>query len=71
LTLEEATAINDMGQIVGFGEGPEGESAFLLTPVRVPEPSTWAMMLAGFAGLGLAGYRRAKALGPMSASSAD
>jgi hypothetical protein len=26
-----------------------------------PEPSTWAMMLAGFAGLGLAGYRRAKA----------
>ncbi len=24
----------------------------------VPEPSTWAMMLAGFAGLGFAGYRR-------------
>jgi hypothetical protein len=24
----------------------------------VPEPSTWAMMLIGFAGLGLAGYRR-------------
>jgi PEP-CTERM motif len=23
----------------------------------VPEPSTWAMMLAGFAGLGFAGYR--------------
>jgi uncharacterized membrane protein len=60
-TLEEATAINDMGQIVGFGEGPEGESAFLLTPVRVPEPSTWAMMLAGFASLAFAGYRRAKA----------
>jgi PEP-CTERM motif len=27
----------------------------------VPEPSTWAMMLLGFAGLGFAGYRRAKA----------
>jgi hypothetical protein len=27
----------------------------------VPEPSTWAMMLAGFAGLAFAGYRRAKA----------
>jgi hypothetical protein len=26
----------------------------------IPEPSTWAMMLAGFAGLGLTGYRRAK-----------
>ena len=24
----------------------------------VPEVSTWAMMLAGFAGLGFAGYRR-------------
>jgi hypothetical protein len=24
----------------------------------VPEPSTWAMMLLGFAGLGFAGYRR-------------
>jgi hypothetical protein len=28
----------------------------------VPEPSTWAMMLIGFAGLGFAGYRRAKAV---------
>jgi hypothetical protein len=27
----------------------------------VPEPSTWAMMLAGFAALGFAGYRRNKA----------
>jgi hypothetical protein len=26
----------------------------------VPEPSTWAMMLAGFAGLGFMGYRRAR-----------
>jgi len=31
-----------------------------VTPVTggVPEPSTWAMMLAGFAGLGLLGYRK-------------
>jgi hypothetical protein len=27
----------------------------------VPEPSTWVMLLAGFAGLGFAGYRRAMA----------
>ena len=26
----------------------------------VPEPSTWAMMLLGFAGLGYAGYRRGR-----------
>jgi probable HAF family extracellular repeat protein len=28
-----ATAINDAGQIVGFGLGPEGQQLFLLTPV--------------------------------------
>jgi hypothetical protein len=31
------------------------------TPSAVPEPATWAMMLLGFAGLGFAGYRRARA----------
>ncbi len=30
-------------------------------PAPVPEPSTWAMMLLGFAGLGLLGYRRGSA----------
>jgi hypothetical protein len=29
-----------------------------ITPGGVPEPSTWAMMLAGFAGLGFLGYRQ-------------
>jgi PEP-CTERM motif len=29
--------------------------------LSVPEPSTWAMMLIGFAGLGFAGYRSRKA----------
>jgi hypothetical protein len=31
----------------------------------VPEPSTWAMLLIGFAGLGYAGFRRSK--GPIAA----
>jgi PEP-CTERM motif len=30
----------------------------------VPEPSTWAMMLTGFAGLGFAGYWRREKLPP-------
>jgi hypothetical protein len=29
----------------------------------VPEPATWAMMLAGFGGLAFAGMRRRKAVG--------
>jgi hypothetical protein len=36
-----------------------GVGHFTLTPV--PEPSTWALMLIGFAGLGIAGYRASQA----------
>ncbi len=32
----------------------------------VPEPSTWAMMLLGFAGLGILGYRRARVAGSVA-----
>jgi hypothetical protein len=35
-----------------------GLAHIALSPV--PEPSTWAMMLLGFAGLGFAGYRRSR-----------
>jgi len=38
-------------------------------PGGVPEPSTWAMMLLGFAGIGFAGYRKAKS-GRMALSAA-
>ena len=38
----------------GFGNAPGS------IPSAIPEPSTWAMMLLGFMGLGYAGYRRAK-----------
>jgi PEP-CTERM motif len=37
----------------------EGDGVFAIGGA-VPEPSTWAMMLAGFTGLGFAGYRRAR-----------
>jgi uncharacterized protein (TIGR03118 family) len=42
-----------------FTAGPDGESHGLFGSLNaVPELSTWAMMLAGFAGLGLAAYRK-------------
>ena len=31
--------------------------AVIVTTSSIPEPSSWAMMLIGFAGLGFAGYR--------------
>jgi uncharacterized membrane protein len=48
-----AQSINDTGQVVGVSAGA--------TPPPVPEPSTWAMMLVGFAGLAFTGYRRRQA----------
>lgn len=44
-----------------------GDATF--TATTVPEPSTWAMMLIGFAGLGYAGYRQARA-GPRNSLAA-
>jgi hypothetical protein len=44
--------------------GNVGSNSF----TTVPEPATWAMMLLGFAGLGYAGYRKAKTgAGPIAA----
>ena len=48
------------------GQGPFN-AAFSLRGSPVPEPSTWAMMLLGFAGLGFAGYRRGRQTRPASA----
>ena len=51
--------LNDKGDIVGFYTTPnDSVVGFVGTPV--PEPSTWAMMLLGFAGFGLLGYRKVR-----------
>lgn len=44
-TLFQAVAINDGGQIVGWGTNGLGLSSFLLTPV--PEPESLALLLGG------------------------
>jgi hypothetical protein len=52
----EAYGINNEGQVVGWSQDPFVPPP----PLPVPEPSTWAMLLIGFAGLGFAGYRQAR-----------
>jgi hypothetical protein len=68
----EAIGFNNRGDIVGEGVYDGVQTGFLLTPVSAsplsasaaPELSTWAMLLVGFAGLGLAGYRRGRPSSP-------
>jgi PEP-CTERM motif len=67
---------------VGFGINPGDTNVFgvaVATPetaldyvpngvtASTPEPSTWAMMVIGFAGLGFAGYRKARRAGVIAA----
>jgi hypothetical protein len=46
--------------IVGGMPAPTFNAAFSLSGAVVPEPSTWVMILIGFAGLGYAGFRKAR-----------
>jgi PEP-CTERM motif len=45
--------------VVPGGINPE-DLALSVTVTQVPEPSTWAMVLAGFAGLGALAYRASR-----------
>jgi hypothetical protein len=49
--------INDAGIIVGYFFDRNEFQGFIATP-SVPEPSTWVMMILGFAGVGFMTYRR-------------
>jgi hypothetical protein len=40
------------------GDSLTGQVTYMYTPAAVPEPSTWAMMLLGLAGLGYGAIRR-------------
>ena len=57
------------GTAVDHGAGGGGASfVWIVSAPVVPEPSTWAMMLLGFAGLGFAGYRASRRTGVAAAS---
>jgi PEP-CTERM motif len=54
-TVNPVTGIVETPLLTGLGSGAPHGLDFI--PFAVPEPSTWAMMLVGFAGLGVMGYR--------------
>jgi PEP-CTERM motif len=62
-------AVADILGPIGTGEvgGKIGTIGTPVTTSSVPEPSTWAMLLIGFAGLGFAGYRKARTAGTAAA----
>ena len=53
---------NYSDQTTGFSEQLTNDAAV----AAVPEPSTWAMMVAGFAGLGFLSYRRTRRNGGLN-----
>ena len=55
---------------IGSGDNGSGSASLAVTdPISqvaaVPEPSTWAMMILGFAGIGFIGYRRHNQRAPL------
>ena len=67
-TLDDLSPVTPytVSNTITFGLAPGTPASpitdeFSVTGTVVPEPSTWAMMLLGFAGLAFSGYRRARA----------
>ena len=59
--LTTIKGVNDRNQLVGFYTNGAGDTIGLLaTPTPVPEPSSLLLLVSGFAGIGLAGYRASR-----------
>jgi hypothetical protein len=63
LEVFTATSSSEVLSFLAYGNLPVPPFALVSNvslPASAPEPSTWAMMLVGFGGLGFLGYRRAR-----------
>ena len=62
LSITQITGVNDLGEIAGFYvDATTGLQRGFVATAAVPEPSTWAMMILGFAGIGfMTHWRRSK-----------
>jgi hypothetical protein len=66
LAYDSTTGFFDVTEIGTVSYDPE--TAFFVTGPPVPEPSTWAMLLLGFTGLGFVAYRQTRRAMPQAAS---
>jgi hypothetical protein len=66
-SILQASSLAGYSPASGFVADSEFQFTFSVTGSPVPEPSTWAMMLLGFAGLGFASHRATRARRSMAA----
>jgi hypothetical protein len=59
-TFQLSLGVNSITGTWLAGPNANGSGDFDFIASSVPEPSTWAMMVLGFAGLGFAGYRKSR-----------
>jgi hypothetical protein len=62
-TIGPAITADAQQYMITFSSPVESANDTIQTIVAIPEPSTWAMMLLSFAGLGFVSYRKAKSRG--------
>jgi hypothetical protein len=55
---DQFNALNNGSPVAGFQTAGFWTASFPTVTAAVPEPSTWAMMILGFAGVGFMAYRR-------------